>query len=121
MKASSVERFEMKNIGQHLSPDVEVRTGATLEESNNTSVESSSRLLLESNYRTVTDFLESDELDLDFHRELDESDKMGTFRGVFIPCTQNFLGVIIFIRLFFIVGKLGIGMSLLMVTLYICL
>ncbi|TRY53870.1 hypothetical protein DNTS_002812, partial [Danionella cerebrum] len=34
--------------------------------------------------------------------------QMGTFIGVFLPCTQNILGVILFLRLTWIVGTAGI-------------
>lgn len=33
---------------------------------------------------------------------------MGTFIGVFLPCVQNILGVILFLRLTWIVGTAGI-------------
>lgn len=34
--------------------------------------------------------------------------QMGTFIGVFLPCVQNILGVILFLRLTWIVGTAGI-------------
>mmetsp|Transcript_6967 Transcript_6967/g.11707 ORF Transcript_6967/g.11707 Transcript_6967/m.11707 type:complete len:1007 (-) Transcript_6967:338-3358(-) len=43
--------------------------------------------------------------------------KMGTLMGVFVPCTQNILGIILFVRLSWIVGQAGIGFSLLIVLL----
>lgn len=33
---------------------------------------------------------------------------MGTFIGVYLPCVQNILGVILFLRLTWIVGTAGI-------------
>lgn len=33
---------------------------------------------------------------------------MGTFIGVYLPCLQNILGVILFLRLTWIVGTAGI-------------
>ena len=43
--------------------------------------------------------------------------KMGTFLGVFVPCTQNILGIILFIRLSWIIGQSGTGLGLLVVVL----
>lgn len=42
---------------------------------------------------------------------------MGTFMGVYLPCLQNILGVILFLRLTWIVGSAGILESLAIVGL----
>ncbi|KAL6991632.1 Protein ccc1 [Sarracenia purpurea var. burkii] len=42
--------------------------------------------------------------------------KLGTMMGVFIPCLQNILGIIYYIRFSWIVGMGGIGESLLLVA-----
>ena len=42
--------------------------------------------------------------------------KQGTFLGVFVPCTQNILGIILFIRLSWIIGQSGTGLGLLVVV-----
>ncbi|KAA8514853.1 hypothetical protein F0562_018032 [Nyssa sinensis] len=42
--------------------------------------------------------------------------KLGTMMGVFVPCLQNILGIIYYIRFSWIVGMAGIGGSLLLVT-----
>lgn len=42
--------------------------------------------------------------------------KLGTLMGVFIPCLQNILGIIYYIRFSWIVGMAGIGDSLLLVS-----
>ena len=42
-------------------------------------------------------------------------DKLGTLMGVFVPCLQNILVVILFIRLSWIVGQAGVGQALLVV------
>ena len=34
--------------------------------------------------------------------------QMGTFIGVYLPCMQNILGVILFLRLTWIVGTAGV-------------
>ena len=39
-----------------------------------------------------------------------QSKKMGTFLGVFVPCLQNILGAILYLRLSWIVGQAGVGM-----------
>ena len=41
-----------------------------------------------------------------------EDAKLGTLMGVFVPCLQNILGVILFIRLSWIVGQAGVGQAL---------
>ncbi|CAI5534448.1 unnamed protein product, partial [Closterium sp. Naga37s-1] len=54
------------------------------------------------------------------HRGSDRSmkvAKLGTLTGVYIPCVQNILGIIFYIRLSWIVGIAGIGQSLLLVAL----
>ncbi|CAI7791079.1 unnamed protein product [Closterium sp. NIES-53] len=43
--------------------------------------------------------------------------KLGTLTGVYIPCVQNILGIIFYIRLSWIVGIAGIGQSLVLVAL----
>ncbi|XP_065186746.1 solute carrier family 12 member 6-like, partial [Sycon ciliatum] len=48
----------------------------------------------------------------------DQSNKMGTLMGVYLPCLQNILGVILFLRLTWIVGVAGTGLSFLIV--FIC-
>jgi hypothetical protein len=37
---------------------------------------------------------------------------LGTLAGVFLPCMQNILGIILFLRLSWIVGQAGVGMTL---------
>uniref|UniRef100_A0A8C4NQD2 Solute carrier family 12 member 7b n=1 Tax=Dicentrarchus labrax TaxID=13489 RepID=A0A8C4NQD2_DICLA len=55
------------------------------------------------------------------HEEAEEDEgpkkKMGTFMGVYLPCLQNILGVILFLRLTWIVGTAGILESLAIVCL----
>ncbi|KAK9697130.1 hypothetical protein RND81_08G016900 [Saponaria officinalis] len=46
--------------------------------------------------------------------------KLGTMMGVFLPCLQNILGIIYYIRFTWIVGMAGIGESLLLVS-FCCL
>uniref|UniRef100_A0A6N2N363 Amino acid permease/ SLC12A domain-containing protein n=2 Tax=Salix viminalis TaxID=40686 RepID=A0A6N2N363_SALVM len=42
--------------------------------------------------------------------------KLGTMMGVFVPCLQNILGIIYYIRFSWIVGMAGIGESLVLVA-----
>lgn len=44
-----------------------------------------------------------------------QSPNMGTLMGVYLPCLQNIFGVILFLRLTWIVGMAGIMQSLLIV------
>lgn len=46
---------------------------------------------------------------------LSQSPNMGTLMGVYLPCLQNIFGVILFLRLTWIVGMAGIMQSLLIV------
>ncbi|KAK3267202.1 Protein ccc1 [Cymbomonas tetramitiformis] len=52
--------------------------------------------------------------------EKGEAAKLGTVAGVFLPCLQNILGIILFIRLSWIVGQAGIGLSVGIVTMCCC-
>ena len=38
----------------------------------------------------------------------DDASKLGTVTGVFLPCVQNILGVILFLRLSAITGEAGV-------------
>lgn len=48
-------------------------------------------------------------------RRLPKSPNMGTLMGVYLPCLQNIFGVILFLRLTWIVGTAGVVQSLLIV------
>lgn len=39
---------------------------------------------------------------------LDQAPQMGTFMGVYLPCLQNIFGVILFLRLTWVVGTAGV-------------
>ncbi|KAL3632325.1 Protein ccc1 [Castilleja foliolosa] len=54
--------------------------------------------------------------DVPIERPQVNSLKLGTMMGVFVPCLQNILGIIYYIRFSWIVGMAGIGQSLLLVT-----
>lgn len=46
-----------------------------------------------------------------------QATRMGTFMGVYLPCLQNIFGVILFLRLTWVVGISGIMESFCMVIL----
>uniref|UniRef100_A0A8C9UJ86 Solute carrier family 12 member 7 n=1 Tax=Spermophilus dauricus TaxID=99837 RepID=A0A8C9UJ86_SPEDA len=58
-----------------------------------------------------------DEEDEDSRRREAKAPRMGTFIGVYLPCLQNILGVILFLRLTWIVGVAGVLESFLIVSL----
>lgn len=45
---------------------------------------------------------------------------MGTFMGVYLPCLQNILGVILFLRMTWIVGTAGILEAFIIVSMCCC-
>lgn len=49
--------------------------------------------------------------------EVEETQKFGTFLGVFVPCILMLFGVIIFLRLGWIVGLVGTSEALIIITL----
>ncbi|CAA0827572.1 Cation-chloride cotransporter 1 [Striga hermonthica] len=54
--------------------------------------------------------------DAPIERPQANSVKLGTMMGVFVPCLQNILGIIYYIRFSWIIGMAGIGQSLLLVA-----
>ncbi|KAL1510624.1 hypothetical protein AB1Y20_006925 [Prymnesium parvum] len=48
------------------------------------------------------------------------SPKLGTLMGVYVPCMQNILGAILYLRLSWIVGQAGVGMTLIIVLMCCC-
>ncbi len=50
------------------------------------------------------------------HSETAESGKFGTFVGVFVPCLLMLFGVVIFLRLGWVVGKVGLPVALFIIT-----
>lgn len=45
---------------------------------------------------------------------------MGTFMGVYLPCLQNIFGVILFLRLTWVVGNAGVLQGLCIVFICCC-
>ncbi|TSY83953.1 Solute carrier family 12 member 6 [Bagarius yarrelli] len=53
-------------------------------------------------------------------RKSSKSPQMGTFMGVYLPCLQNIFGVILFLRLTWVVGTAGVLQALLIVFVCCC-
>ncbi|XP_037654791.1 solute carrier family 12 member 7 isoform X2 [Choloepus didactylus] len=69
------------------------------------------------NYSSLSQGVVEHEQDEDGPRREAKAPRMGTFVGVYLPCLQNILGVILFLRLTWIVGAAGVLESLLIVSL----
>ncbi|MED6287064.1 hypothetical protein CHARACLAT_012652, partial [Characodon lateralis] len=70
------------------------------------------------NYTNITQGAkehEEEEIAEASRRKTPKSPNMGTLMGVYLPCLQNIFGVILFLRLTWIVGMAGIIQSLLIV------
>ncbi|XP_039093941.1 solute carrier family 12 member 7 isoform X1 [Hyaena hyaena] len=67
------------------------------------------------NYTNLSQGAAEHEEDEDSRRREVKSPRMGTFIGVYLPCLQNILGVILFLRLTWIVGAAGVLESFLIV------
>ncbi|KAM7149416.1 solute carrier family 12 member 7 isoform 4-T4 [Molossus nigricans] len=67
------------------------------------------------NYTNLSQGVVEHEEDEDSRRREIKSPGMGTFIGVYLPCLQNILGVILFLRLTWIVGVAGVLESFLIV------
>ncbi|NWZ66706.1 S12A7 protein, partial [Acrocephalus arundinaceus] len=67
------------------------------------------------NYTNLTQGVVEHEADDDSKRKEVKGPQMGTFIGVYLPCLQNILGVILFLRLTWIVGTAGVLESFIIV------
>uniref|UniRef100_A0A8D2MXP9 Solute carrier family 12 member 7 n=1 Tax=Zonotrichia albicollis TaxID=44394 RepID=A0A8D2MXP9_ZONAL len=67
------------------------------------------------NYTNLTQGVVEHEADEDSKRKEVKGPQMGTFIGVYLPCLQNILGVILFLRLTWIVGTAGVLESFIIV------
>ncbi|KAM5264121.1 solute carrier family 12 member 7 isoform 2-T2 [Ctenodactylus gundi] len=67
-------------------------------------------------YTNLTQGVVEHEEDEDSRRREYKAPRMGTFIGVYLPCLQNILGVILFLRLTWIVGVAGVLESFLIVA-----
>lgn len=60
--------------------------------------------------------IEGEDVAITLGRPKETVPKLGTMMGVFVPCLQNILGIIYYIRFSWIVGMGGIGESLMLVS-----
>nr|XP_012996308.1 solute carrier family 12 member 7 isoform X1 [Cavia porcellus] len=67
-------------------------------------------------YTNLSQGVVEHEEDEDSRRREAKAPRMGTFIGVYLPCLQNILGVILFLRLTWIVGAAGVLESFLIVS-----
>ncbi|XP_072321455.1 solute carrier family 12 member 4 [Eucyclogobius newberryi] len=70
------------------------------------------------NYTSITQGAkehEEEDIPESLRRHTPKSPNMGTLMGVYLPCLQNIFGVILFLRLTWIVGMAGVMQSLLIV------
>ncbi|XP_005407092.1 PREDICTED: solute carrier family 12 member 7 isoform X2 [Chinchilla lanigera] len=67
-------------------------------------------------YTNLSQGVVEHEEDEDSKRREAKAPRMGTFIGVYLPCLQNILGVILFLRLTWIVGAAGVLESFLIVS-----
>ncbi|XP_069898216.1 solute carrier family 12 member 7 isoform X1 [Dipodomys merriami] len=67
-------------------------------------------------YTNLSQGVVEHEEDEDSRRREAKAPRMGTFIGVYLPCLQNILGVILFLRLTWIVGAAGVLESFLIVA-----
>ena len=82
------------------------KTGASLAR---TSTVSANMMLLKKNVVEPTEMIWEKEAT---EKDGDDPQLLGTLMGVFVPCLQNILGVILFIRLSWIVGQAGVSQTL---------
>lgn len=67
--------------------------------------------------KTMTQFFNLKKQSISPDLSLGENQKFGTFFGVFVPCILMLIGVIIFLRLGWIVGLVGLSEALIIITL----
>ncbi|KAJ6810646.1 putative cation-chloride cotransporter 1 [Iris pallida] len=59
---------------------------------------------------------DGEDVSITLGRPMQSGPKLGTMMGVFVPCLQNILGIIYYIRFSWIVGMAGVGESLVLVA-----
>ncbi|XP_076014142.1 solute carrier family 12 member 7 isoform X3 [Genypterus blacodes] len=110
----------INNIENDKGNNYDGRNMALFEEEMDSNPMVSSLLNKVANYTNLTQGAqEHEEADEDegSKKKAVKSPQMGTFMGVYLPCLQNILGVILFLRLTWIVGTAGILESLAIVGL----
>uniref|UniRef100_A0A8D1F1M2 Amino acid permease/ SLC12A domain-containing protein n=1 Tax=Sus scrofa TaxID=9823 RepID=A0A8D1F1M2_PIG len=95
---------------------LEGRSMALFEEEMDSNPMVSSLLNKLANYTNLSQGVVEHEEDEDKAGKKEQNPRMGTFIGVYLPCLQNILGVILFLRLTWIVGAAGVLESFLIVS-----
>uniref|UniRef100_A0A672FYN6 Solute carrier family 12 member 6-like n=1 Tax=Salarias fasciatus TaxID=181472 RepID=A0A672FYN6_SALFA len=95
------------------------RNLALFEEEMDTRPKVSSLLSRLANYTNLTQGAKEHE-EAESIGEKKKSPQMGTFMGVYLPCLQNIFGVILFLRLTWVVGTAGVLQALCIVFLCCC-
>ncbi|XP_053101230.1 solute carrier family 12 member 7 isoform X1 [Hemicordylus capensis] len=105
----------INNAGMERGNIYEGKNMALFEEEMDSNPMVSSLLNKLANYTNVTQGVVEHEEDEDSKRKEIKAPRMGTFIGVYLPCLQNILGVILFLRLTWIVGTAGVLESFIIV------
>uniref|UniRef100_A0A4W4EKK2 Solute carrier family 12 member 6 n=1 Tax=Electrophorus electricus TaxID=8005 RepID=A0A4W4EKK2_ELEEL len=103
-------------------PPSEASGAVTSSEEMDTRPKVSSLLSRLANYTNLTQGAREHEEAENFgeKRKSSKSPQMGTFMGVYLPCLQNIFGVILFLRLTWVVGTAGILQALCIVFICCC-
>uniref|UniRef100_G3U9S0 Solute carrier family 12 member 7 n=1 Tax=Loxodonta africana TaxID=9785 RepID=G3U9S0_LOXAF len=107
----------INNVEVERDSNFEGKNMALFEEEMDSNPMVSSLLNKLANYTNLSQGVVEHEEDEDRRRREVKAPHMGTFIGVYLPCLQNILGVILFLRLTWIVGVAGVLESLLIVSL----
>lgn len=104
------------NLEMERDSSLDGRNMALFEEEMDSNPMVSSLLNKLANYTNLSQGVVEHEEAEDSRRRQAKSPRMGTFIGVYLPCLQNILGVVLFLRLAWIVGAAGVLESLLIVS-----
>ncbi|XP_032135049.1 solute carrier family 12 member 7 isoform X1 [Sapajus apella] len=106
----------LNNVEVEQESFLEGKNMALFEEEMDSNPMVSSLLNKLANYTNLSQGVVEHEEDEDSRRREAKAPRMGTFIGVYLPCLQNILGVILFLRLTWIVGVAGVLESFLIVA-----
>nr|XP_021531077.1 solute carrier family 12 member 7-like [Aotus nancymaae] len=106
----------LNNVEVEQESFLEGKNMALFEEEMDSNPMVSSLLNKLANYTNLSQGVVEHEEDEESRRREAKAPRMGTFIGVYLPCLQNILGVILFLRLTWIVGVAGVLESFLIVA-----
>ncbi|PNJ84992.1 SLC12A7 isoform 3 [Pongo abelii] len=106
----------LNNVEMEQESFFEGKNMALFEEEMDSNPMVSSLLNKLANYTNLSQGVVEHEEDEESRRREAKAPRMGTFIGVYLPCLQNILGVILFLRLTWIVGVAGVLESFLIVA-----